>query len=117
MSGLSALPSPDGLAYPPTLQVQFSEPMDAASVNGGTIQVTGVNGGAVAASVRYDGSNDQAVILLTQPLQDGATYTIVVTPGVKDATGNGLVAAHQASFQISGGVAGVGQVYLPLVAR
>lgn len=117
VSGLPVLPSPDGLVYPPTLQVQFSEPLAAASVNGDTIQVTDANGGVIAASVRYNGSNDQAVILLTQPPQDGATYTVTVTPSVKDASGNGLAAAFQSGFQIRGGLAAAGQVYLPLVVR
>jgi hypothetical protein len=117
VSGLPVLPSPDGLVYPPTLQVQFSEPLAVASVNGDTIQVTDASGGVIAASVRYNGDNDQAVILLTQPPQDGATYTVTVTPGVKDASGNGLAAAFQSGFQIRGGLAAAGQVYLPLVVR
>lgn len=110
----------DTLAYYyPVIQVQFSEALQASTVNSTTLTIQNSSGQAVTADVRYDGHVQQAVILLRQPPQSGMQYTVTVMPGVKDLRGNGLANNYTWNFQVAGTSQppAQGQVYLPLITR
>ncbi len=99
----------------PVIQVQFSEAMQAASVTNTTIVVTDAAGQIVPADVTYDGSAQQAVILMRQQPQTGVPYTVTITPGVTDQIGNGFATPYAWSFQVAGETQAT--IYLPLVNR
>jgi len=108
LGSVVAVTGAEGTYYYPAIQVQFSEALDASTVNG-------ASGQPIPATVRYDGPSEQAVILLGQAPQAGAVYTVAVTLGVKDRRGNSLVSNYQWNFQVSGSTAGA--IYLPFVSR
>ncbi|MCP3894566.1 MAG: hypothetical protein GY706_08040 [Bacteroides sp.] len=75
------------------ITVTFSEPMDGSTITTGTFLV---NNGNVLGTVTY---NSGAAIFDPDPdLSYGTTYTITLTEGITDATGNILVGGFTASF-------------------
>ncbi len=102
--------------YYPVIQVQFSEALQATSVNSTTITVHDATGQPVAADVSYDGNAQQAVILLRTPPQAGVPYTVTVTPGLTDQIGNPFAGNYAWNFQVSG-ASMQAKIYLPIVNR
>ncbi len=94
------IPGGGGPYYAPLIQVQFSEPLDAATITTDTIRITSADGHLIAARVQFDGALDQAYLVLREPLHTGASYTIVVAPAIKDASGNLLAAENRSTFQV-----------------
>jgi len=111
------IPSPEGSLYAPFIQVQFSEPVDGATVTATNLLVKNAAGQTVAAAVRYDGTTDQALIYFKSAPQPNTTYTVTVLPGVKDVQGNALVAQHAWSFQIGTVVAPANGIFMPVIRR
>lgn len=68
------------------LQLQFSEPLDPATVNAQTISI----GGLYAASLSYQVSGSVVTLVPSQPLRRGTAYKVYVN-GVKDLSGNAIV--------------------------
>jgi len=78
--------------------VEFSEPVDALTVN----QVTLSSGGTVNVTSTLTNANQTLVLEPVVPLNTNATYTIDVT-GVKDLSGNALTATSTTTFSTGAG--------------
>jgi hypothetical protein len=77
--------------------VSFSEAMDAASVNGATVELRDPSNALAPATVSYDAASGAATLNPTVSLSVGTTYTARVKGGgadplVKDLAGNALAA-------------------------
>jgi hypothetical protein len=83
----------------PVLLVQFSKAMDRNTLTPATLQVRDSNGRLLNIESYYDVMLYQASILLREPLQAGQEYTVTVTRGAKDASGNALAADHTWRFR------------------
>jgi hypothetical protein len=89
-----------GPIYEPSLLAGFSEAMDESTITAATVRlVAGDANGEVPASVRWDATSNQVVLIPRAAWQDGA-YTATVTSGVRDANGNPLAADHSWKFRI-----------------
>jgi RHS repeat-associated protein len=95
--------SPEG-----NVTVTFSEAMNAATVNGATVELRDPSNALVSATVSYDAASFTATLDPTAPLTAGVTYTARVRgggtdPRVKDAAGNALAADLTWSFTTAQG--------------
>ncbi|SPE23476.1 exported hypothetical protein [Candidatus Sulfotelmatomonas gaucii] len=88
----------NGVAPNRKQEVQFSEAMDASTINAKTFTVTDSSGNAVSGAVTYDASYDIASFQPNPALQTGATYTVTVTTGVASTGGEHLAAAYSYTF-------------------
>lgn len=79
------------------IRINFSEPMNASTINGSTIFLSGP-GGTVAGTVSYDNSALSATFVPSAALQNSTTYTLVATTGVKDVEGNNMLSQFPAAF-------------------
>ncbi len=81
------------------VQVTFSEPMLASSITASTIFLTNsVTSAVVPAIVSYNLATHVATLAPTISLAGSTTYSLTVTTGVKDASGNSLAAAFNSVF-------------------
>jgi hypothetical protein len=79
----------------------FNEAMDAATINGSTVSLSGPGGAPVAATVSYSTAQQTVTLDPTSSLQDATTYTATVKggpSGVADLAGNRLAADSTWSF-------------------
>jgi hypothetical protein len=76
----------------------FGEPVDAATVNAGTVRLRDASGTLVPAAVDYAAATRTATLTPTASLAAGSLYTATVTTGVKDAAGNPLAQTRAWSF-------------------
>jgi RHS repeat-associated protein len=88
--------------------VTFSEVMNAATVNGATVELRDPSNALVSATVSYDAASLTATLDPTVPLSPGVAYTARVKgggadPRVKDAAGNALAADLTWSFTTAQG--------------
>ena len=74
-------------------KIQFSEPMDAASITSASIYIAGVT-----SAVAYDALNFIATVTPTAALNYSTDYTLTVSTGVRDASSNSLAATKTFSF-------------------
>lgn len=81
----------DGV-HEPVVVAFFSEPLDPASVNAGTVLLADAHGSAVPLKVQYIGVS--ALMYPTAPLAPDAVYTATVTTGVTDLAGNHMQQPH-----------------------
>ena len=68
-------------------EVQFSEPMNPATINTQTFQITDASGQAVPGVVSYDANYYVASFQPTPPLKPNANYTATLTTGIASAQG------------------------------
>jgi Domain of unknown function (DUF4082)/Bacterial Ig-like domain len=99
---LSVIPSnsASGVDAGASIQVQFNEAMNSATITSGTLLLQNVAGN-LAVGVSYDSATDTATLTPTAPLTTSSTYTVVVTggaDGVMDSSGNSLAANFTSSF-------------------
>ena len=88
-----------------TVQIGFSEAMNASTINTGTLTLsTGGNG--VPGAVTYNPATRVATLTPNSALVAGTTYTVAVTTGVRDSNGNALAGNDSYSFTTVGGVVG-----------
>jgi hypothetical protein len=78
--------------------VQFSEPVDALTIN----QVTLSSGGTVNVISRLSNANQTLTLVPVVPLNANTTYTVSVT-GVQDLSGNLLTAPSTTTFTTGAG--------------
>ncbi|MEO8578235.1 MAG: Ig-like domain-containing protein, partial [Gemmatimonadales bacterium] len=83
-----------------TVEVGFSEPMDASSITIATFKVS-AGGTGVTGAVTYNPATRVATFTPSAPLTAGQTYSVTVTTGVRDAAGNALAADDVFSFTIA----------------
>ncbi|HEX2723239.1 MAG TPA: Ig-like domain-containing protein, partial [Gemmatimonadaceae bacterium] len=102
----SPSPGASNVATNTIVQVTFSEPMNSSTINGGTFTLS-AGGAPVAASVAYNSDTRVATLSPSAPLSAGQTYTVTLTTGIKDVSGNGLAASDVFSFTTTPGTADV----------
>jgi YD repeat-containing protein len=78
--------------------IQFSEPVDALTIN----HVTLSNGGTVNVLSTLTNANQTLTLVPVVPLNTGTTYTVTVT-GVQDLSGNALTASSTTKFTTGAG--------------
>ena len=101
-----------GPLYVPNVRIEFSEAISATTVTASTIGMTDSSGRALPIRVTYDGTANQALILLREPPRYGTQYTVTVTTGAKDLMGNSLAADYVSTFRTGGST-----TYLPFLSR
>ena len=90
-------PNATGVPREGNVQVQFSEPMDPASISSSTVHLRKQGAGAdVPSSVSYSGTT--ATLTPTGALDPLSLYTVTVDGSVKDLAGNPLGANDSWSF-------------------
>jgi WD40 repeat protein len=99
----SPLNGATGVSLGTAVTVTFSEALDAATINGSTLELRDTSNILVSAAVTYNASNKTATLTPTLPLLPGVTYTATVKggatdPRVKDVVGNALSASVTWSF-------------------
>jgi Domain of unknown function (DUF4082)/Bacterial Ig-like domain/Bacterial Ig domain/Purple acid Phosphatase, N-terminal domain len=101
VSDTSPAANATGVSAGTNVTTTFSEAMDAATINGNTVELRDPGGAPVAASVSYDAGTRRAVLDPTSELADSSQYTATVrggANGVKDRAGNPLANDHTWSF-------------------
>ncbi|MCI0379427.1 MAG: Ig-like domain-containing protein [Gemmataceae bacterium] len=81
--------------------VVFSEAMDAASINSGTVRLKDAAGNVLTGAVTYDSANHSATIDPANDLAFSTSYTVEVlsgAAGVKDAAGTAMAATFSSAF-------------------
>lgn len=79
------------------VDITFSEPLDASTVNTTNLQL--LNGSTpVAASVSYSAATNKVTIDPTASLAATTTYTVSVSTAVKDANGVALASTYTSNF-------------------
>jgi hypothetical protein len=79
--------------------VTFSEPMDETTINTTNIKLTVTSSSAaVAGVVTYNSATNTATFAPSAPLANNTGYTLTVTTGVKDTSGNALAAQSTSTF-------------------
>ena len=84
-----------------SVQIQFNEAMNAATLTANTLLLQNSSGSDVPATVSYDTNTNTATLVPNAPLNASATYTIVVdggADGVADSNGNTMSANYTSSF-------------------
>jgi hypothetical protein len=77
----------------------FSEPMDAATINGSTVTLRETSSGAaVAGTVTYNSSERTVSFAPSTALSNSTGYTLTITTEVKDLGGNAMTAAFASVF-------------------
>ena len=100
ISGRTPSPNATGVDTSGNVQVQFSEPMDAATINGSTVRLRKQGAGSdVPATVSYAGNT--ATLNPSSDLDPNGVYTVTVAGSVADQSGNQLGAADTWSFTTS----------------
>ena len=97
----SPLANATNVASNTVVTATFSEPMNPATISGGTFELRTAGNVLVPATVTYDSGTNTARLTPTSLLTPAATFTARViggTSGMKDATGNPLGADNTWSF-------------------
>jgi len=85
----------------PSVQVNFSEAMDASTILPATVKLLDANLNAVPATLSYNAGTRTATLTPTSQLAYGMNYTIFVmggTGGVRDLAGNTMAQNNTATF-------------------
>lgn len=77
----------------------FSEALDPATINATTFTVTGPSGIPTAGTVTYDAKNSIATFTPAENIATDATYTAIISTGIKDLAGNSPDSSYQWSFR------------------
>ncbi len=93
------------------INVTFSEPMDASSINSTSFMVKGPGVTAVAGAVSYDAVNNRASFAPTLDLVSATAFIGTITITAKDVAGNALASNYVWNFSSSA----VATVQLPVV--
>jgi hypothetical protein len=88
----------DGVAPNRSQEVQFSEPMDPATINSRTFILTDPDGNRVPGSVSYDSTFDVGIFQPSPALQTGATYKATIATGAASTGGRHLAEPYTYSF-------------------
>lgn len=88
-----------GVPHGSVVTVTFSEPMNAATINGFSILLKEFsNTVTVNGTVTYNSGTNTATFTPTNQLDDGTDHTLTVTTGVTDVAGNPLAASYVSTF-------------------
>ena len=97
-----------GVSSATSVTATFSEAIDAATINGTTVELRNPSGALVAAAVTYASASRTATLQPTAALANSTTYTATVKggatdPRVKDVAGNAL--ANNVAWSFTTGAA------------
>jgi YVTN family beta-propeller protein len=103
VSATSPASGATGVATTVAVTVTFSEPMDAATISGSTIELRTAANALVTANVTYNAATRVATLTPSVALAASSTYTLTVRggatdPRVKDVAGNAMAANATLSF-------------------
>src|SRR4029079_2203950 len=88
-----------GVVHGTPITVTFSEPMNAATINGSNIFLKEFsNSVPIAGTVSYDSGNNTATFTPSVTLDDGNDFTLTVTTAVSDVAGNKLASNYTSTF-------------------
>ncbi|HUQ48067.1 MAG TPA: Ig-like domain-containing protein [Gemmatimonadaceae bacterium] len=93
-------PGSSGIAANATISIGFSEAMTASTINSSTLTLS-VGGSPVAGSVSFDPNTNVATFTPSSPLANNQTYTVLVTTGARDLSGNALASNDSFTFTTS----------------
>ncbi|GAA1404702.1 hypothetical protein GCM10009639_50810 [Kitasatospora putterlickiae] len=100
--GSTPAPGASGVAPGTAVRFSFGEPLDPASVTGGTVTLRATAGGAaVAGTVAHDAATNGVVFTPAAPLALTTGYTATVQ-GVRDLAGNALAGPYAFAFTTGG---------------
>ena len=88
-----------GVSTSATITVSFSEPVNAATVTGTTVQLKDAGNNLIAAAISVSGG--EVTVTPSVALSAFTVYTITITggaSGVKDAAGNPMATSYSSSF-------------------
>ena len=92
----------DGAVNPPitsTVTAKFSEPLDSNTVNEDTFVL--MNGSSrIYGSVHYDSSLYAATFTPDSALDNNVIYTVILSTGIKDLSGNSLAEVFNSTFTV-----------------
>jgi glucose/arabinose dehydrogenase len=103
VSSIQPAPGTTGVEVSTNVTATFSEPVNPATVDAGTMELRDPSGSLVPAAVSYDPATLTATLDPTGPLAANTTYTVTIRggatdPRVKDFAGNPLAASVSSSF-------------------
>jgi methionine-rich copper-binding protein CopC len=88
-----------GVALNTTVKVTFSEAMDQSTITTSTVTLRNTaTSGLVTATLAYDGATNTATLTPSAPLASNTNYTVTVTTGAKDVSGNPLGTNFTSTF-------------------
>ncbi|MGH9421325.1 MAG: Ig-like domain-containing protein, partial [Thermoanaerobaculia bacterium] len=88
-----------GVSPGTTVQVVFSEPMTESTITPSTVFLTNTSTIAVVpATVTYNAATNTATLTPSASLAGSTAFTVTVTTGAKDASGNALATAFTSVF-------------------
>jgi len=97
-----------------TLRIAFTRAADPATIVPGIVTITGAVGGdktSMIESLSLDESQQVLTVTMSVPLPDGDTYTVAVTPQLKDAFGMSIEGDADVTLKVlAGDVDGSGSV-------
>ena len=101
-----------GNDYQPTLLAYASEPLDAATVTTASVILQSDTAPAPTTDVTFDDYLNAIQIVPQEPLRRNSAYTVTITTGVRDTSGNPIAAEYAWSFRTE-----VYRLYLPLIFK
>jgi hypothetical protein len=88
-----------GVSIGSSVLVTFSEPMAAATITSSTVTLKNtLTSAVVPSSVSYNAATNVATLTPTAVLAGSTNYTVTVTTGVTDATGNAMASPFTSTF-------------------
>ncbi|MBN2078595.1 MAG: Ig-like domain-containing protein [Spirochaetes bacterium] len=84
-------------APPQAIRIDFSEDIDPNTLNGTTFYLDDGTD-VIAATIAYNAGTDRATLTPAVNLTESTTYTVTVTTGVRDLSGNPLAAGTSWTF-------------------
>lgn len=86
------------------INVTFSEPMDAASINSTSFTVSGPSVTSVGGTVAYDATHNRASFVPSSTLSLATAFTATITTSAQDVAGNTLTSNYIWHFTTAAGV-------------
>ncbi len=97
MTGVVPRDGERGIAVDTAVTIAFSEPIDETTLNGSTVSLTDTEQGrTIGGRIELDGFS--VVFTPAEPLRFGSEYSVVITDGIGDHSGNRLAHASTSSF-------------------
>lgn len=88
-----------------TISAVLSEALDTTTLTQATMFLKNAAGETVPSTVAYDASTRRASLVPAAALQAMSEYTVTMTTGIKDTSGNALSAAYSWSFTTEASIA------------
>lgn len=90
-----------GVAPSSSITVSFSEPIDPITVTSETIRVKDSNSTLVTGTLTYDDASRSSIFVPSANLLDSEEYTLLITTGIRDLSGNAKLNEDMRTFKVS----------------